>query len=113
METDVPSLEDFADLLGREVASIPSPRRRAFIEHLLTEPQQVVLHWEYGNDEAHGAWVFADMGERGVVAQYCRGGHGARGMPWGINFRSASHFGQDCGWYPSLDALIEDWGVPE
>lgn len=36
-----------------------------------------------------------------------------RGSPWGINFRSAKHFGQDCGWYPGLKELIEDWGIGE
>jgi hypothetical protein len=45
------------------------------------------------------------------VAQYCLGGHGERGSPWGINFRDATHFGQDCAWYPSLDALVADWAV--
>ena len=48
-----------------------------------------------------------------IVAQSCLGGHGRRGSPWGINFRSAKHFGQDCGWYPGLKALIEDWGIAE
>ena len=112
MADAVPPLEEFRELLRREVLSIQSPRRRNFIQRALIPPEQVTLQWEYGNGEAFGAWVFADMGERNVVAEYCVGGHGARGMPWGINFRSASHFGQDSGWYESLEALLEDWVIP-
>ena len=90
-----------------------SPGRRAFIQALLIEPYRSQLEWEYGSNEAFEAWTFADLKERNVVAQYCRGGHGGHGCPWGINFRTATHFGQDCGWYPSLDALAADWGIPE
>ncbi len=88
-----------------------SPRQREFIESKLIAPYPVRLRWEYGNDEAFHAWVFGDMGEREVVIQYCVGGHGARGCPWGINFRDADHFGQDSGWYQNLAQLAEDWGV--
>jgi hypothetical protein len=113
MEETPPSLQEFARLLRREIASLQSPRRRAFIERRLVEPHQVTIHWEYGHDEPYLAWTFADMGERDVVAQYCLGGFGAMGAPWGINFRSASHFGMDFGWYRSLDELVNDWGVEE
>ena len=113
MPTVVPTREEFAVLLRDEIARIDSPIRRALAEGLLIEPYQSQLLWEYGNDEAFVAWTFGDLKERNVVAQYCSGGHGERGSPWGINFRDSSHFGQDCGWYPSLDALIADWGVTE
>jgi hypothetical protein len=111
MLTVVPTREEFVTVLRDEIAGIDSPNRRAFAEGLLIEPYQSQLLWEYGNDEPVLAWTFGDLKERNVVAQYCLGGHGERGSPWGINFRDATHFGQDCAWYPSLDALVADWGV--
>ena len=111
METAPPSLNEFTHLLAAELAQIRSANRRSFIEVRLIEPFQTRLQWEYGSDEPFDAWTFADMGERNVVAQYCRGGFGALGAPWGINSRTATQFGMDCGWYQTLDALLEDWGV--
>jgi len=113
MSTTGPSAEEFRQILREEVEKISSPRQTAFLNSMLIEPYQTRLLWEYGNDEEFVAWVFADLRERDVVAQYCRGGHGARGSPWGINFRSDKHFGQDCGWYPGLKELTEDWGIGE
>ncbi len=113
METPAPSLEEFTSLLRAEISRVGSPNRRAFIERILIKPYQSQLRWEYGADEPFHAWTFGDLGERDVVAQHCLGGFGALGSPWGINFRTASHFGMDSGWYPSLDALAEDWGVAE
>ena len=113
MESSAPSLDEFKGLLVAELSQLRSPNRRAFIEARLISPTQSTLMWEYGSSEPCAAWTFADKGERNVVAQCCRGGFGARGSPWGINFRTAEHFGMDSGWYPSLDALVEDWGVAE
>ncbi len=111
MNNVVPASEEFEALLASAIAQIESLRRRQFIESKLITPYQTQLHWEYGGDEIFPAWVFADLGERNVVALYCRGGHGARGCPWGINFRDSDHFGQDSGWYRNLTELVEDWGV--
>ena len=113
MATPAPTLERFTALLDEEIARIASPTRRAFIESILIPPYSCILKWEYEGDEPFEAWTFGDLKERDVVAQYCLGGHGARGVPWGINFRGSNHFGQDCGWYPSLDALAADWGIAE
>ena len=113
MGTAAPSLSEFFGLLAAELSRIRSPNRRAFIQKILVPPYQSRLAWEHGADGPFDAWTFGDLGERDVVAQYCRGGFGALGSPWGINSRTASHFGKDCGWYPSLDALAEDWGIPE
>jgi hypothetical protein len=104
---------EFQAFLEQEIGRIRSPKRRGFIVERLTPVSQTTLHWEYGNDEPFPAWEFADLKERNVVAQYCVGGHGALGSPWGINFRGDQNFGMDSGWYPSLDALIEDWGIEE
>jgi hypothetical protein len=111
MDTSAPSLEEFTGLLGAEILRIDSPNRRVFVGRILIPPYQSQLHWEYGSDEPFQAWTFGDLREREVVAQYCRGGFGARGSPWGINFRTSSHFGMDSGWYPSLEVLVDDWGV--
>lgn len=113
MATSSLTREQFTLLLGEEIARIHSPNRRAFIEGTLITPYTSILKWEYGNDEPFEAWTFGDLKERNVVAQYCIGGFGALGAPWGINFRGGVHFGMDCGWYKSLDALAEDWGVAE
>jgi len=51
------------------------------------------------------------MGERDVVAVYCRGGFGVLGSPWGINFRKAENFGMDSGWYRSLGKMLEEWVI--
>lgn len=102
---------EFRTFLEQEIARIPSPRRRAFILERLIPVSATTLNWEYGNHEPFTAWEFADLRERNVVAQYCAGGHGAFGNPWGINGRGEKQFGMDCGWYSSLDALIEDWGI--
>ena len=113
MESSSLTREQFTSLLGEEIARMRSPNRRAFIEGILIAPYTSTLNWEYGNDEPFEAWTFGDLKERNVVAQYCLGGFGALGAPWGINFRGDTHFGQDCGWYKCLDALAEDWGVAE
>jgi hypothetical protein len=106
-----PSADQFKALLASAIAGITSQRRREFLESKLISPYATRLHWEYGANEEFVAWVFADLGERDVVAQYCLGGHGARGFPWGINFRNDEYFGQDNGWYESLADLIADWGI--
>lgn len=106
-----PSADEFKAVLVAALSEISSPRQREFIESKLITPYRTRLRWEYGNYEESDAWVFGDMGERNVMIQYCLGGHGARGCPWGINFRDSDHFGQDCGWYQSLRHLVEDWGI--
>lgn len=111
MNTAPPTTEEFCQILRAEIEKISSPRQIAFLDSIIIEPYQTQLSWEYGNGEEFIAWVFADLRERDVVAQYCRGGHGSRGFPWGINFRSVKAFGQDCGWYRGLKELMEDWGV--
>ena len=111
MDTSPPDQAQFTALLKRELGGMKSDENRKFIESKLVQPYLVTLSWEYGSDEPYQAWVFADMQQRDVVAQYCRGGFGSRGAPWGINFRQADHFGMDCGWYPSIEALVEDWGI--
>ena len=111
MPTAPPTAEEFRQILGTEIEKISSPQQIAFLDSIIIEPYQTRLSWEYGNNEEFIAWVFADLRERDVVAQYCLDGHGSRGSPWGINFRSAKHFGQDCGWYRGLKELMADWGV--
>ena len=113
MSTAPPSLREFFGLLAAELTRMRSPNRRAFIQKILIAPYPSRLEWEHGADETFYALTFGDMGERDLVAQYCRGGFGALGSPWGINSRTASHFGMESGWYPSLEALTKDWGVPE
>ena len=108
-----PSADEFRQTLREEIEKISSLQQIAFLNSILIEPYQTRLVWEYGKGEEFVAWVFADLRERDVVAQYCRGGHGARGSPWGINFRSDENFGQDNGWYSGLKQLIEDWGIRE
>jgi hypothetical protein len=103
--------DEFNAFLTTAIAQVSSSGRRRFIESRLLTPYQTHLRWEYGTAEEFDAWVFADMGERDVVAQYCLGGHGALGSPWGINFRDDQCFGQDNGWYRTLEELIADWGV--
>ena len=29
----------------------------------------------------------------------------------GLGPNIMSHFGQDCGWYQTLEALLEDWAI--
>jgi hypothetical protein len=111
METTAPTRDEFGALLQGQLNQLPSARERTYIESRLVEPYQLTLHWEYGKDEPYQCWVFAEMGEREVVAVYCRGGHGALGSPWGINFRTAKHFGMDSGWYRDLGELLTDWSI--
>lgn len=113
MDTAAPSIDEFRELLAMELSRIRSSNRGAFFQKILISPYKTRLTWEYGADEPFDAWTFGDLGERDVVAQYCRGGFGALGAPWGINFRASSNFGMDCGWYPSLEKLVEDWGLEE
>ena len=56
-------------------------RQIGFLDSIFIEPYQTRLSWEYGNDEEFVIWVFGDLRERDVVAQYCLGGHGRRGSP--------------------------------
>jgi hypothetical protein len=113
MVTTAPLLSEFFNLLGAELSRMRSINRRVFIRGILVPPYQSRLAWEHGAGEPFEAWTFGDLGERDMVAQFCRGGFGALGSPWGINSRTASHFGKAAGWYPSLEALAVDWGVPE
>jgi hypothetical protein len=113
MNTAAPSLSEFLGLLAAEISRIRSANRRVFIQNILIPPYRSRLEWEHGAKEPFDAWTFGDLGERDLVAQYCRGGFGALGSPWGINSRNASQFGMDRGWYPSLEALVQDWGVRE
>lgn len=113
MDTTAPSIDEFNELLSAELSRISSVNRAAFIRSIFIPPYKSRLEWEYGANEPFEAWTFGDLKEREVVAQYCRGGFGALGAPWGINFRESSNFGMDCGWYSSLDALAKDWGVAE
>jgi hypothetical protein len=106
------SLDDFKATLRSALAGIVSNGRREYIESHLVEPSTVTLHWEYGNNEPFAAWVFADLRRAGVVAVYCRGGFGALGAPWGLCFRTSTHFGQDSGWFRTLSDLAEDEGIP-
>lgn len=100
MSPTPPSAEEFRQILRSEVEKISSTRQIAFLDSVLIEPYQTHLSWEYGDDEEFVAWVFADLRERDVVAQYCLGGHGGRGSPWGINFRSANHSARIAGGTP-------------
>jgi hypothetical protein len=113
MDMAFPSIDEFKELLANELSRIHSPNRFDFIQKILHLPYMSILEWEYGANEPFEAWTFGDLGERDVVLQYCCGGFGALGAPWGINFRNSSDFGMDCGWYPSLEKLLDDWGVEE
>lgn len=107
------SLEEFKKVLVAELSRLRSTDLRSFIEARLVPPYQTELEWEYGANESFDAWTFAIMGERDVVVQFCKGGFGAMGSPWGINFRTAGHFGMDAGWYSTLQELLEDWKTSE
>lgn len=107
------SLEEFKQVLVAELSALSSTDLRCFIESRLVAPYQTKLEWENGANESFVAWTFAAMGERDVVVQFCQGGFGAMGSPWGINFRTASNFGMDPGWYSTLQELLEDWDISE
>jgi hypothetical protein len=106
----LPNKDEFAALLDRQLQQCEPSVRDAAVA-LLIDPLQKTLLWEYGALEPHSAWVFADLGERNVFAAYCLGGHGALGSPWGMVFMHDQHFGQDSGWFRSLQELLADWGV--
>jgi hypothetical protein len=110
-ERSAPKLDVFAALLNQELAGITNTRRRQFAESILVLPSKKTLRWEYGANEEFESWVFANFRERNVGAAYCLGGHGALGSPWGLVFFHSDAFGQDCGWYPTLAALVDDWGL--
>ncbi len=109
MTSSLPNLDAFRQLLALELAAIDSPRLRTFAQSVMIEPTLKTLCWEYGEGEEFPSWLFADFEERDVGAAYCCGGHGALGHPWGLVFIHDDWFGMDSGWYPSLQALIEDW----
>jgi hypothetical protein len=67
--------QDRAEGAGRHARL---PGQIAFLDSILIEPYQTHLSREYGNDEKFVAWVFADLRERDLVAQYCLGGYGRR-----------------------------------
>jgi hypothetical protein len=111
MEFGAPPVEDMRKILSAELDRLASATQRHFVEERLIEPYTTTLTWEYGHDEPFDAWVLADLQQRDVVVQYCQGGFGALGSPWGINFRSSNTFGMDAGWYPTLADLVKDWGI--
>jgi hypothetical protein len=113
MDTAPPPLSHFFNLLAGELSRFRSAKRSAFVQEILIPPFPSRLKWEHGANEIFHALTFADMGKRDQVVQYCRGGFGARGAPWGINERDATQFGSESDWYPNLEALIADWGIKE
>jgi len=96
-------------LIRHELEACAPGVREAFTPFLIG-PTSKTLEWEYGQLEQFPSWVFANLGERDVYAAYCVGGHGALGSPWGLVFAHNENFGMDCGWYPSLQDLLLDWG---
>ena len=96
MNATSPSTEEFRQILRTEVGKISSPRQIAFLNSIFIEPYQTRLSWEYGNDEEFIAWVFADLGERDVVAQYCLGQTRKARLALGY-LRAPAHDGQDSG----------------
>jgi hypothetical protein len=51
-----------------------TPGQIAFLDSIFIEPYQIRLSWEYRSEEEFVVWVFADLHERELVAQYCLGG---------------------------------------
>ena len=90
------------------LAECPSDLQQ-WVRGLLVEPRPLTLKWEYGSNESHLAWVFADLGTRNVLAAYCAGGFGALGSPWGLVFGDSEYFGQDPAWCQSLAELFSEW----
>ena len=101
--------EDMKAIVASELTNFTDSVLKDRSMCLLTEPIKKTFEWEYGDNELFDGWLIADLGERNVWAAYCEGGHGALGHPWGIVFRDSPEFGMDCGWYPSLQALLAEW----
>ncbi|MCG8506538.1 MAG: hypothetical protein MI755_18180 [Sphingomonadales bacterium] len=101
--------EALEDLLKRVSEAIADEKLRARIQSYFSPIREKTLMWEYGDNEACQAWVFADMRERKVVAAYCAQGHGALGSPWGIILKDGNHFGPDSAWYPQFVDLFVEW----
>jgi len=105
--------EQIAALIEKEIVGIQDEAVIAWLADHLIDPRSIELLWEYGNNEAHTAWIVADTLQRNVVVAFCQGGHGAYGDPWGLIFSDGKHFGMDCAWFPSLQAAIyEGSSVP-
>ncbi|MFT5492174.1 MAG: hypothetical protein ACI8V5_002548 [Limisphaerales bacterium] len=101
-----------SQLVVNELNQFADPNLAARSKDFLITPRPKILVWEYGQNEEFEGWLIADMRERGVFAAYCcAGGHGSRGFPWGLVFQESSNFGQNCGWYPKLADLFEEWFV--
>ncbi len=102
-----PAEDEMQKLIENEINQM-EPNLQTFINERLIPLYQKTLKWEYGNDEEHPSWVFADLKERNVVCAYSLGGHGSYGDPWGIIFSNEDYYGMDAGWYSSLQSLLTD-----
>ena len=100
-------------LVTEELKKVNDGKVLKWLREYLIEPKSTTLHWEYGDMEAHPAWIIADTGERNVVIAYCEGGHGSYGNPWGLIFANDTMFGMDCSWYGDLFSAVYECGGVE
>ena len=99
-----------ADLLEAELGRFQDDSLKAKIARLLRPPVEELRAWYYANAPVeYPCWRFADLGERGVWAAYCEEGFGALEAPWGLVFVHDLSIGMDSEWYPTLEALVEEW----
>lgn len=88
-------------LVGRELALITEPGRRAALERILIAPRQEERDWDYGAEgERYAYWAVAEAPARGVVLVYCERGFGPE-CPWGYLFTGEIEFtslGMDSQW---------------
>lgn len=86
-----------------------SPDVRRWLERRRYEPLAHGLVWDHDSPEPSFAWRFASLGGRNVHAAYWPEGYGELGSPWGLVFADSDYFGQDTGWYRSLEELLSEW----
>jgi hypothetical protein len=105
-------------LVGRELALIAQPARRAALERLLVNPRREARAWDYGEPgEQYPYWVVAEAPGRGLILVYCEHGFGPD-MPWGFLPTDEPEFGSlgmdsQWGWYLE-EAFVRSglWGGP-
>ncbi|MDI1313739.1 hypothetical protein [Prosthecobacter sp.] len=98
-------------LIEAEIPSLQDLRVVSHIRSLLVEPTEVLLEWEYGDEEnpdpTFPGWLVLSHPQSNTGIAYCEFGFGPK-TPWGLISLSNLSMGMDCGWFSYfLDAYFD------
>lgn len=89
-------------LIEAEISTLQDLRAVSHIRSLIVEPTEVLLEWEYADDEnpeeTFPGWLVLSHLKSNTGIAYCEFGFGPR-RPWGLISLSNLSMGMDYGWF--------------